>query len=80
MLLVELTGSVTARGHSQVIRQAFGGPRRFPLSGPNVGAMRLEGIQIGDIVGIDRLGRLHARVTANTSGGLSIQPQDRRIS
>lgn len=42
--------------------------------------MRLEGIQIGDIVGIDRLGRLHARVTANTSGGLSIQPQDRRIS
>jgi hypothetical protein len=43
--------------------------------------MRLEGIQIGDIVEVDRLGRrFHALVTGNTSGGLSIQPLDRRIS
>jgi len=43
--------------------------------------MRLEGIQVGDIVEVDRLGRrFHALVTGNTSGGLSIQPLDRRIS
>jgi hypothetical protein len=43
--------------------------------------MRLEGIQIGDIVEVDRLGRrFHALVTRNASGDLSIQPLDRRIS
>ena len=43
--------------------------------------MRLEGIQIGDIVEVDRLGRrFHAYVTAHATGGLSIQPLDRRIS
>lgn len=43
--------------------------------------MRLEGIQIGDIVEVDRLGRrFHALVTANPTEGLSIQPLDRRIS
>ena len=43
--------------------------------------MRLEGIQIGDVVDVDRLGRrFHALVTGNASGGLSIQPLDRRIS
>jgi hypothetical protein len=43
--------------------------------------MRLEGIQTGDIVEVDRLGRrFHALVTANVSGGLSIQPLDRRVS
>jgi hypothetical protein len=43
--------------------------------------MRLEGIQIGDIVEVDRLGRrFHALVTGNASGGLTIQPLDRRIS
>jgi hypothetical protein len=35
--------------------------------------MRLEGIQAGDIVEVDGLGRrLHALVTSNASGGLSI--------
>jgi hypothetical protein len=43
--------------------------------------MRLEGIQIGDIVEVDRLGRrFHALVTASAPGGLSIHPLDRRIS
>ncbi|OAI39985.1 hypothetical protein AYO39_02200 [Actinobacteria bacterium SCGC AG-212-D09] len=43
--------------------------------------MRLEGIHIGDIVEVDRLGRrFHAPVTGNASGGLSLQPLDRRIS
>lgn len=43
--------------------------------------MRLEGIQDGDIVEVDRLGRrFHALVMANTAGGLSIQPLDRRVS
>jgi hypothetical protein len=43
-------------------------------------AMRLEGIQNGDIVEVDRLGRrFHALVTGNASGGLSIQSLDRRI-
>jgi hypothetical protein len=44
-------------------------------------SMRLEGIQIGDIVEVDRLGRrFHALVNSTASGGLSIQPLDRRIS
>jgi hypothetical protein len=43
--------------------------------------MRLEGIQIGDIVEVDRLGRrFHALVTGSAGGGLSVQPLDRRIS
>jgi hypothetical protein len=43
--------------------------------------VRLEGIQIGGIVEVDRLGRrFHALVTGNTSGGLPIQPLDRRFS
>ncbi len=43
--------------------------------------MRLEGIQIGDIVEVDRLGRrFHALVTSSDSGGLSIQPLDRRVT
>ena len=43
--------------------------------------MRLEGIQVGDIVEVDRLGRrFHALVTGNASDGLLIQPLDRRIS
>ena len=43
--------------------------------------MRLEGIQIGDIVEVDRLGRrFHTLVTGNASGGLAVQPLDRRIS
>ncbi len=43
--------------------------------------MRLEGIQTGDIVEVDRLGRrFHALVTGNAPGGLAIQPLDRRIT
>ena len=43
--------------------------------------MRLEGIETGDIVEIDRLGRrFHALVTGNTPGGLLIKPLDRRVS
>jgi hypothetical protein len=44
--------------------------------------MRLEGIQAGDIVEVDRLGRrFHALVSVGgQAGGLSIQPLDRRVS
>lgn len=43
--------------------------------------MRLEGIQTGDIVEVDRLGRrFHALVSGNAPGGLAIQPLDRRIT
>ncbi|HWF49201.1 MAG TPA: hypothetical protein VG294_01040 [Solirubrobacteraceae bacterium] len=43
--------------------------------------MRLEGIQAGDIVEVDRLGRrFHALVTGNATGGLAVQPLDRRIT
>jgi hypothetical protein len=43
--------------------------------------MRLEGIQIGDIVEVDRLGRsFRALVTGTAFGRLSIQPLDRHIS
>jgi hypothetical protein len=43
--------------------------------------MRLEGIEAGDIVEIDRLGRrFHALVTGIAGGGLAIQPLDRRIT
>ncbi len=43
--------------------------------------MRLEGIERGDIVEVDRLGRrFHALVCGSAPGGLSIQPLDRRVS
>jgi hypothetical protein len=43
--------------------------------------MRLEGIEAGDIVEVDRLGRrFHALVAGNALDGLTIQPLDRRIS
>jgi hypothetical protein len=43
--------------------------------------MRLEGIQAGDIVEVDRLGRrFHALVTDSAAQGLSIEPIDRRVS
>ncbi len=43
--------------------------------------MRLEGIEAGDIVEVDRMGRrFHALVSANTTGGLSIQPLDRKVT
>jgi hypothetical protein len=43
--------------------------------------MRLEGIEHGDIVEVDRLGRrFHALVAGNTVGGLSIQPLDRKVT
>jgi hypothetical protein len=43
--------------------------------------MRLEGIEMGDIVEVDRLGRrFHALVTGGALGGLGIQPLDRRIT
>jgi hypothetical protein len=43
--------------------------------------MRLEGIQAGDIVEVDRLGRRFlAFVGGAGAGRLSLQPVDRRIS
>jgi hypothetical protein len=43
--------------------------------------MRLEGIQAGDIVEVDRLGRrFHALVTGSAGAGLTVQPLDRRIT
>jgi len=43
--------------------------------------MRLEGIERGDIVEVDRKGRrFHALVTGTVAGGLSIQPLERRVS
>lgn len=43
--------------------------------------MRLEGIEAGDIVEIDRLGRrFHALVSGNSPGGLMVQPLDRRVT
>jgi len=39
------------------------------------------GIQVGDIVEVDRLGRrFHAFVSGNAAGALSIQPLDRRVT
>jgi hypothetical protein len=47
----------------------------------NLSSVRLEGIQIGDIVEVDRLGRrFHALVTGNAKGGRSVQQLDRRAS
>jgi hypothetical protein len=43
--------------------------------------MRLEGIQIGDIVEVDHHGRrFHAIVVGPAPGGVTIQPIDRRIN
>lgn len=43
--------------------------------------VRLDGIQLGDIVEVDRLGRrFHALVSASPVSGLGIQPLDRRIT
>jgi hypothetical protein len=43
--------------------------------------MRLEGIDAGDMVEVDRLGRrFHALVTGDAPGGLAIQPVDRKLS
>jgi hypothetical protein len=43
--------------------------------------MRLEGIQAGDIVEIDRLGRrFHALVTGSAPAGLAVAPLDRRVT
>jgi hypothetical protein len=45
--------------------------------------MRLEGIDMGDIVEVDRLGRrFHAIVTGRGAGGsdLAIQPLDRKVT
>jgi hypothetical protein len=43
--------------------------------------VRLAGIEIGDMVEVDRLGRrFHALVTGNSPGGLAILPLDRRIT
>lgn len=43
--------------------------------------MRLEGIESGDIVEIDRLGRrFHALVTGAAPGGLAVQPLDRKVT
>lgn len=43
--------------------------------------MRLEGINSGDVVEVDRLGRrFHAIVIGNAGGGLALQPLDRRIT
>jgi hypothetical protein len=43
--------------------------------------MRLEGIESGDIVEIDRMvRRFHALVSGAAPGGLAIQPLDRRVT
>jgi hypothetical protein len=43
--------------------------------------MRLEGIEAGDIVEVDRLGRrFHALVSRTAPGGLGIQPLDRKVT
>jgi len=43
--------------------------------------VRLDGIQPGDIVEVDRLGRrFHALVGGNSAAGLGILPLDRRIT
>jgi hypothetical protein len=43
--------------------------------------MRLEGIQTGDIVEVDRQGRrFHAIVTGPAAGGIALRPLDRRVN
>jgi hypothetical protein len=56
-------------------------PRMVAAPEANLTGMRLEGIEAGDIVEVDRLGRrFHALVSQNAPGGLTIQPLDKRIS
>jgi hypothetical protein len=44
-------------------------------------AMRLEGIQTGDIVEVDHKGRrFYALVIGSAPGGLALQPTDRRVN
>jgi hypothetical protein len=60
-------------------RQLGGGDAAGPVR--TLPRMRLEGIQAGDIVEVDRLGRrFHALVDGSADGGLSIQPLDRRVT
>jgi len=62
-------------------RAAPARPQRRPAATRNLRPMRLDGIQIRDIVEVDRLGRpFHALVTGDGSGGLSLQPLDRRVT
>jgi hypothetical protein len=43
--------------------------------------VRLEGIQTGDIVEVDRKGRrFYALVTGPSPGGLALAPMDRRVN
>jgi len=43
--------------------------------------MRLEGIQVGDVVEVDRLGRRFLAIVMGTApGGMQIQPADRRVT
>ena len=43
--------------------------------------MRLAGVRSGDIVQVDRLGRVfHAVVTGTVPGGLQLAPLDRRVT
>jgi hypothetical protein len=43
--------------------------------------VRLAGVRAGDIVQVDRLGRVfHAVVTGTAPGGLQLAPLDRRIT
>jgi hypothetical protein len=47
----------------------------------NLAWVRLAGIQTGDIVEVDRLGRrFHALVTGEAAGGLAVQPLDKRVT
>jgi hypothetical protein len=43
--------------------------------------MRLEGIQVGDVVEVDRLGRRFLAIVLGAApGGLQLQPADRRVT
>jgi hypothetical protein len=60
----------------RLVRAAVRARRLRTLAG-----VRLEGIQAGDIVEVDRLGRrFHALVSGNAADGLGIQPLDRRVT
>jgi hypothetical protein len=55
--------------------------KRRPIDPYPWDPMRLEGIQSGDIVEVDRLGRrFHAVVNGNAGDGLSVKPLDRRVT
>ena len=61
-------------------RQHRAANAQWPLN-PNLVWVRLEGIQTGDIVEVDRLGRrFYALITGSAPAGLAIQPLDRRIT